>query len=499
MDTIFTLKDLAAQVIEGRWQGSVSTDASVDVSLDDELMTAAKYCGAVKYQEKVIVLVSNTIETVAALLTVWHRGGVVIPVKRDAPESAVRDIIDDCGADHLIDPESHTLSPAVGAHPRTTSASPFRYRTEPRLTGVDLALIIYTSGSTGKPKGIMLTHANVLSALRSILHYLGIRRSDTILLISPLSFDYGLYQLLFCLATECRLVMCRKGINPISVVNLIEQRGVTVLPLIPALGTGLHKYLEKFRKQVQGVRLVTSTGGVFPAHTALALKQLFVGADIIKMYGLTESKRVSYLPAADLERASDSVGIPKPGLDAKVFGEIVAEDGSVILEELPRGEIGQLFVRGTSVFQRYFNPENDGGAKLYPGTYRDDNWLATGDLFMQDEEGFLYFKGRTKDLIKQRGFCLYPRDLESIVYRNSLVEICAVAGVTDNNGNEIAKLFVTLVEQDKQAQDGFKAWLSSEIDQDYMFGEIQFLKNMPLSANGKVDVSALVRGVPAPV
>lgn len=499
MDSIFTLKDLTTEVLEGRWQGSIETDARLDVSLEDELHLAMDYCGAVKYQEKVIVLVSNTIETVAVLLNIWQRGGVVIPVKRDVHENAVRDIIDDCGAQYLLDPEAHTLSLTVGAHSRTYAVSPFRYLTEPRLTAVDLALIIYTSGSTGKPKGIMLTHGNVVAALRSILHYLGIRRSDTILLISPLSFDYGLYQLLFCLATECRLVMCRKGINPITVVNLIEQRAVTVLPLIPALGTGLHKYLEKFRKQVQGVRLITSTGGVFPAHTALALKQLFVGADVIKMYGLTESKRVSYLPAADIERASDSVGIPKPGLEAKVFGEVVAEEGSVILEELPRGEIGQLFVRGASVFQRYFNPENDGGAKIYPGIYRDDNWLATGDLFMQDEEGFLYFKGRAKDLIKQRGFCLYPRDLESIVYRNPLVEICAVAGVLDSGGNEIAKLFVTLVEQDKPTRDQFKAWLNLNIDQDYMFGEIQFVEKMPLSGNGKVDVSSLVRGDWAPV
>lgn len=494
MDSIFTLKDLATDVIEGRWQGAITTDADEDIPLQEELARAATYCAPVRYQQKVIVLVSNTIETVAALLQVWHRGGVVIPVKRDVPEAAVRDIIDDCGADHLIDPEARTLSPAVGLQPRTIPASPFRYLTEPKLTGVDLALIIYTSGSTGKPKGIMLTHTNVLSALRSILRYLGIRQSDTIMLISPLSFDYGLYQLLFCLARGCRLVMCRKGMNPITVVNLIQQRGVTVLPLIPALATGLHKYLEKFRKQVEGVRLITSTGGVFPAHTALGLKQLFIGADVVKMYGLTESKRVSYLPAADLERASDSVGIPMPGLDAKVFAEVEGEDGRVLLQELPRGEIGQLFVRGTSVFQRYFNLENDGGAKLYPGTYRDDNWLATGDLFMQDEDGFLYFKGRAKDLIKQRGFCLYPRDLETIVYRYPQVEICAVAGTTDASGNEIAKLFVTLVEQDKAAQDAFKAWLAREIDQDYMFGEIQFVAAMPLSNNGKVDVSRLVRG-----
>jgi long-chain acyl-CoA synthetase len=493
MDSIFTLKDLVGTVVEGHWKGSISTEADDNVPLHEALGRTREYCKVIGYQQKVVVLVSNTIATVAALMCVWGRGGVVVPVKRDVPESSLRDIVDDCGADFVLDPSTESLSPASFASEREAAFSAFRYQTEPKLTGVDLALIIYTSGSTGKPKGIMLTHANVISALRSILGYLGIRQSDTILLISPLSFDYGLYQLFFCLATQCNLVLCHKGINPISVINVIQKKSVTVLPLIPALASGIHKYLEKFRKQVHGVRLITSTGGVFPSHTAQGLKQQFIGSDVIKMYGLTESKRVSYLPAQHLERASDSVGIPMPGLDAKVFKDTIAEDGRVILEELPRGEIGQLFVRGSSVFQRYFNLENDGGAKLYPGAYRDDNWLATGDLFLQDDEGFLYFKGRAKDLIKQRGFCIYPRDLENIVYRSPLVEICVVAGVLDSNENEIAKLFVTLIEHGKEAQTEFKVWLQREIDPDYMFGEIQFIEIMPLSNNGKVDVAQLIK------
>jgi acyl-CoA synthetase (AMP-forming)/AMP-acid ligase II len=492
MDSIFTLKDLAGPVLDGRWKGSVSTEAGEDDSvLHAELQQTRGYCREIGHQRKVVILVSNTIETVAALLSVWERGGVVVPVKRDVSESSLQNIIDDCGAQFVLDPEARSLSPAKPRGSQAFAAPVFRYLTEPKLTGVDLALIIYTSGSTGKPKGIMLTHANVISALRSILGYLGIRQSDTILLISPLSFDYGLYQLFFCLATECKLVMCHKGVNPISVLNLIEHRSVTVLPVVPALATGINKYLEKFKKQFPGVRLITSTGGVFPAHVALGLKEQFAAADVIKMYGLTESKRCTYLPARYLAEISDSVGIPMPGLDAKVFGETVAEDGRVILEELPRGEVGQLFVRGNSVFQRYFNPDNNGGAQLYPGEYRDDNWLGTGDLFMQDERGFLYFKGRNKDLIKQRGFCIYPRDLENIVYKNPLVEICVVAGVNDSSGNEIAKLFVSLTDHGKQAQDEFKNWLKAEIDADYMFGEIQFLEQMPLSSNGKVDVKRL--------
>lgn len=493
MDNIFTLKDLITPVLTGSFSGSISTEADDGSLFKTELDLAAIYCKPVQHQQKVVVMVSNSLETVAALLMVWQNGGVVVPAKREMSEAALQNIIDDCGADFVLDPEARSLTPASTQHLHAVVPAAFHYLTQPRLTGVDLALIIYTSGSTGKPKGIMLTHANVISALRSILGYLRIQQSDRIMLISPLSFDYGLYQLFFCLATGCQLVMCRKTINPISLVNIVEKRGITVLPLIPALASSLHKYLERFNKKINGVRLITSTGGVFPSHTALGLKQQFVDADVVKMYGLTESKRVSYLPAGYLGEKSDSVGIPMPGLDAKIFREVNTEHNNVVLEELPSGEIGQLFVRGTSVFQRYFNLQSDAGAKVVAGRYRDDNWLATGDLFMQDADGFLYFKGRVKDLIKQRGFCIYPRDMETIVYKNPQVEICLVAGVKDSQDNEIAKLFVVLVEQTKQAQDEFKTWLQQHVDADYMFAEIQFLDQMPLSNNGKVDVSQLTK------
>ena len=494
MDSIFTLKDLVAGLIQGTWSGQISTDQENGDRLHPCLEAMVQNCAAIRHQSRVVVRVSNSLETVAALLAVWYHGGVVVPVKSDVAPSALQGIADDCVADYVLNPATGELRLQ-----RPDSAqlmpSPFRYLTAPGLTGVDLALIIYTSGSTGKPKGIMLTHANVISSIRSILAYLKIGRSDTVLLISPLSFDYGLYQLLFCLATECRLVMCSRGINPLSLLKLVEERQVTVLPLIPALATALHKYLDKFGIEVRGVRLITSTGGVLPVPTALGLDRRFPDAQVVKMYGLTESKRVSYLPAEQLAQSPDSVGIPMPGLDAKVFHEVREHDDTTYLQEVPRGVVGTLFVRGVSVFQRYFNPENDAGARLHNGLYRDDNWLATGDLFIQDEEGLLHFKGRSKDLIKQRGFCLYPRDLEAIVYRHPLVELCTVVGITDDEGNEVAKLFVSLTEKGRDTECVLKAWLKQEVDPDYMFGQIQFLDSLPLSANGKVDLAQLVRSV----
>ena len=93
---------------------------------------------------------------------------------------------------------------------------------------------------------------------------------------------------------------------------------------------------------------------------------------------------------------------------------------------------------------------------------------------------------------KRRVFHQRP-NLESIVYRSPLVEICAVAGVVDSDGNEIAKIFVTLIQHDKSTQNEFSGWLHREIDRDYMFGQVQFVEMIPLSGNGKVDVSTLVK------
>jgi len=491
MDNIFTLNDLIQPIISGNWQGKIRYDKEEKTDLQQKILEAKQYCDAISHQDKVVIKVSNTPDTIAALLAVWHLGGVVIPVKSDMADSALRNIIDDSGAHYVLDPETKTLCLALT--PTNNSLPTFSYVTPPKLTGVDLAMIIYTSGSTGKPKGIMLTHSNVTTALRAIVEYLGITQDDKILLISPLSFDYGMYQLLFCLATSCELVLSSKAKNPIGITGLVKKQGVTVLPLIPALASSLFKYLERFGKTLSGVRLITSTGGVFPAHVAKGLAAHFEGADIIKMYGLTESKRVSYLPANYLHQKSDSVGIPMPGLDAKIFKEVEEPSGRVRLEEQAYGEIGQLYVRGSSVFQQYFNVESTAGAKIISGNYRDDNWLATGDLFSQDQDGFLYFKGRVKDLIKQNGFCIYPRDMEAIVYGHNNVEVCQVAGVKDDFDNEVAKLFVVLVENTLEDQLQFKSWLTKQIDSDYMFGEIQYLDQMPLSANGKVDVSQLTK------
>lgn len=493
MDSIFTIKDLVDAALTDGWSGHISSTGG-DVVAGEGLKEAVKHSIAayesISHQDKIIVLVENSVSTIESLMTIWSVGGIVVPVKRETARESLQRIVDDCGARYILDPRLQLLQEAGG---RSTGRARVEFLSKPKLTGVDLALIIYTSGSTGQPKGIMLTHANVISALRGILAYLHITKDDVIIGISPLSFDYGLYQLLFCLATGCRFVLYEGPVNPINLVNAVNNYSVTVFPLVPALATSMIKYMDAFKKRIDSVRLITSTGGAFPVKSFNALRKL-VHSDvhICKMYGLTESKRVSYLPHEFSLENADSVGIAMPGLDAKIFEEVVAENGERHLREMPRGQIGQLYVRGTSVFQQYFRAEGTAGAEVIAGSYRDDNWLATGDLFLQDDSGLLYFKGRVKELIKQAGFCIFPKDMEAIIYENDNVEICKVVGVNDRDGNEVAHLFVVLKENHPNDQKDFSAWLDTRFDREYIQRGVSFLPQIPLSSHGKIDTAQLI-------
>ena len=129
---------------------------------------------------------------------------------------------------------------------------------------------------------------------------------------------------------------------------------------------------------------------------------------------------------------------------------------------------------------------------MIAGNYRDDNWLATGDLFAQDEDGYFYFKGRTKELIKQAGFCIYPTASEAIIEKNDLVHLAAIVQSSDKFGDEIACLCIQLHENNEQNQNNFNEWLKSAFDADYRPREVRFIEEISLTANSKVDKKSLI-------
>lgn len=435
----------------------------------------------VEHGDVVIVEGRNTVAACAWLLAVWLRGAVACPVDPDSPETT-RDMIVLASGAQAVAGEDGSLRPVLRDRP----APLIRLHRPRRTTGGDLALMVFTSGSSGAPKGVMLTHAAVMSALRAIAGYLRIDASDRILTIPPLFFDYGLYQLLLSLFTGAALILNGKRTGAVAVAQLVDAARPTVLPVVPALASAIARIMEAGGRVNDAVRLVTNTGGHLSDSAIAALEARLPAARIVPMYGLTESKRALWLDRERWPHAAGSVGVAMPGLAA-----CVAVEGPDGLREAAPGETGELMVRGGSVMQGYVGGEST-GARLIPGRWRDDNWLATGDLFSVDADGLHWFRGRAKALIKQGGFCLCPREIEALAEGVDGVAEAAVVARMEESGDESAVLFLhPSAPLDAAGRKALAAAVAAAIPRTLRPRATAFVEAWPATPNGKIDRAAL--------
>ncbi len=305
-----------------------------------------------------------------------------------------------------------------------------------RCLELDLAAIVYTSGSTGEPKGVMLTHRNMLSAATSISTYLEAVEDDVVLSALPMAFDYGLYQLIMAFRAGARLVLERSFAFPMRVVERMVEEEATGFPGVPTLFAMLSELRSLREARLPRLRYVTNTAAALAPKHILLLKDLFPGARIYSMYGLTECKRVSYLPPEDLDRKPDSVGLAIPNTEVW----IVDEEGRRVGPNV----VGQLVVRGPTVMKGYWEKPEATAKKLRPGPLPGEQVLFTGDLCRMDEEGYLYFVARLDDVIKSRGEKIAPKEVEAALLAIPGVREAAVVGVPDELLGQAVKAFVVL-------------------------------------------------------
>jgi len=297
----------------------------------------------------------------------------------------------------------------------------------------DLAALIYTSGSTGRPKGVMMTHHNMSSAAWSITTYLKNTDEDIIINVLPLSFDYGLYQVLMGFKVGGTVVLERSFTYPHSVLERIAGEKVTGFPIVPTISAILLQMdLKKY--DFSSLRYITNTGAVLPTEHILKLRELLSHVEIYSMYGLTECKRVSYLPSEQIDMRPASVGKGMPG----VVVYIVDEEGN----RVGPGVVGELVVCGANVMKGYWGLSEETEKVLKSGFISEEKVLCTGDLFYMDEEGYLYFVSRKDDIIKTRGEKVSPKEVENVLYNMDGVSEAAVVGVPDEVLGEAVKAAV---------------------------------------------------------
>lgn len=347
-----------------------------------------------------------------------------------------------------------------------------------RAIDVDLASLMYTSGSTGVPKGVMLTHQNMVTSSTTLTTYFGNTPDDVILNALPLSFNYGLYHILMAAQFGGTLVIERTFAYPEAVLKRMVSEGVTAFPIVPTmLAILLQANLE--RHDLSRLRYLTNTGAALPSDHIARLRALLPQVTLHSMYGLTECKRVCALPPEELERRSDSVGIPLPNQEICLVGE----------DDLPvsPGEVGQLVVRGSNVMRGYWRMPEETDRVLRPGPIQGERVFYTGDLFRQDDQGFLYFVGRVDDMIKSRGEKVSPREVENALHNHPAVAEAAVIGVPDEILGRAVKAFVVLRPDMEASVRDLQRHCAGQLE-DYMAPQlIEFRDHLERTDHGKID------------
>jgi acyl-CoA ligase (AMP-forming) (exosortase A-associated) len=286
-----------------------------------------------------------------------------------------------------------------------------------------MAAILYTSGSTGKPKGVVLSHRNMVAGAKSVASYLALAPSDRILSVLPLSFDYGFSQL-SCAFHVGATVVLLNYLFPRDILKAVAQENITGLAAVPPLWMQL---AQLSWPPDSPLRYLTNSGGAMPGATLAALRRALPAAQVFLMYGLTEAFRSTYLPPEEVERRPDSIGRAIPNAEVMV----VRPDGTRCAPDEP----GELVHRGALVALGYWNDPAKTAERFKPAPGQDPALPLTelavwsGDTVRMDAEGFLYFIGRSDDMIKVSGYRISPVEVEEVVYGTGLVAEAAAIGL----------------------------------------------------------------------
>ena len=261
--------------------------------------------------------------------------------------------------------------------------------------------ILYTSGSTKSPKGVLAGISQVLFCINSINSVLKNSPSDIIWNCLPLAFDYGMYQLFLALSSESSFYISPQPMISMIPKILVEKK-ITGFPVVPSLLGMLIKSKLLSRVSITTLRYITSTGDLLPVTWIKKFEQLLPNTTVVPMYGITECKRVAIMPLDESNKKyCGSCGLPLPGIEVQIE------------KESPDDPFGELIVYGPNVMKGYWKDAESTGFGY--DSQRQQFSFRTGDLFSQDNEGFLYFVERKSTFIKTNGYRISGKEIDDFL------------------------------------------------------------------------------------
>ncbi len=451
----------------------------------------------VKEGDKVALFLRNSPEFIYTIFAVSKLGAILVPINTFLKEDELTYILEDSGSSVLL--ASSIYDKVVNSSKASTLCKFIVWEGEKSAEGEkhvdfaealrseksvenkagkleDTAVLIYTSGTTGKPKGAMLSNKNVLSNTESGRRTINVKAKDRGIVFLPMfhsfTFSIGVMLPLYVGAS----IVIIKSLKPFS--NIFKQtlmKRVTIFFGIPDVYNALAKAkLPWYFMWFNNLRAFISGAAALQPKTLDAMAKKFKRAKLLEGYGLSEASPVVSVNTLKKQKAG-SVGTAMYDYEIK----IVDKD----MEELPRGGIGDIIVKGDNVMLGYYNREEATRETIVNG------WLLTGDLGYMDDEGFIFIVDRKKDLIISKGINIYPRQIEEELMKLEYIKQGAVIGVKDPNSGEVPVAYVELEEEaDRElvTPNSIKKELKAVLANFKVPKSVVIVDALPKTATGKV-------------
>ncbi len=343
------------------------------------------------------------------------------------------------------------------------------------LQPTDTSDLLFTSGTTGKPKGVIQSHASTLRAFGDWADIVGLADHDRYLVINPFFHAFGYKAgIVAALITGCTIVPL-PAFDVDEAVDVIIGEQISMIPGPPTLYQTLLNHPHFDPAATPTLRLAVTGAAAVPVKLVEQMHKILGFENVITAYGLTEASGVVTVCRSDdsAETIAHTSGRAIPGVEVR----IVDDSGS----ELPRGEAGEIVVRGYNVMSGYFE---DPGQTAE--TIDSDGWLHTGDVGTMDADGYIDITDRKKDMFIVGGFNAYPAEIEALMSANPEIAQCAVVGIPDERMGEVGHAFVVPTAGLDPEPAELIAWARENMANFKAPRGITIVSELPLNASGKV-------------